>query len=83
MSKLKKYLIYAGVAVVTFLIVALCMFLMDKNKANKMVKEFYGLQGFTKVSEDEEGNTTWEYSIEENYKNKNKYINVNTKEGFR
>ena len=40
MSKLKKYLIYAGVAVVTFLIVALCMFLMDKNKANKMVKEF-------------------------------------------
>ena len=40
MSKLKKYLIYAAVAIVTFIIVVLCMFLIDKNKANKMVKDF-------------------------------------------
>lgn len=30
---------------------------------NAMVKEFYGLQGFEKISEDEAGNTVWEYVI--------------------
>lgn len=44
---------------------------------NKMVKEFYGLQGFNKISEDEDGNSTWEFVIEESYENKNKYIEVN------
>jgi len=30
---------------------------------NAMVKEFYGLQGFEKISEDDAGNTVWEYEI--------------------
>lgn len=32
-----------------------------------MVKDFYGLQGFTKISEDAEGNTIWEFKITEDY----------------
>ena len=43
---------------------------------NNMVREFYGLMGFEKVSEDEEGNTVWEYSIPDEYTNKNQYIKV-------
>ena len=43
---------------------------------NKMVREFYGLQGFSKISEDEEGNSTWEFVIDQDYENKNKYIKV-------
>jgi FkbH-like protein len=43
---------------------------------NGMVKDFYELQGFIKVNEDEEGNTTWKYVIESKYKNKNKFIKV-------
>lgn len=43
---------------------------------NKMVKDFYGLQGFTKVSEDEEGNSTWEFVIDDSYQCKNKYIKI-------
>ena len=43
---------------------------------NKMVKDFYGLQGFTKVSEDEEGNSTWEFVIDDSYQCKNKYIKL-------
>ena len=46
---------------------------------NNMVKEFYRLQGFTKISEDAEGNTKWEYIIEGDYEHKNKVINVNEK----
>lgn len=44
---------------------------------NAMVKDFYGLQGFTKVSEDEEGNTVWEYVIPEEYEKKQHVISVN------
>ena len=43
---------------------------------NKMVKEFYALQGFDKVSEDELGNTVWKLNINEQYKNKNHVIQV-------
>ena len=46
---------------------------------NAMVREFYGTQGFTKTSEDEKGNTVWEFIIPENYENKNRYISVNGK----
>lgn len=45
---------------------------------NAMVKEFYGIQGFTKVSEDEEGNTIWEFDIPEKYEKKQCVIAVNT-----
>ncbi|MBP5655650.1 MAG: HAD-IIIC family phosphatase [Clostridiales bacterium] len=43
---------------------------------NKMVKEFYADRGYTKVSEDEEGNTVWELATA-GYENKNKVIAVN------
>ena len=42
---------------------------------NKMVKELYADFGFTKVSEDEEGNTVWSLETA-GYKNKNNYIKV-------
>lgn len=43
---------------------------------NSMVKDFYNLQGFTKVYEDNDGNTTWELDLGKDYKIKNKFINV-------
>ncbi len=42
---------------------------------NGMVKDFYAIQGFTKISEDEEGNTVWKFTID-NYLDKNKFIKV-------
>ena len=42
---------------------------------NKMVKELYADFGFTKISEDEEGNTVWSLETA-GYKNKNNYIKV-------
>ena len=44
-----------------------------------MVKEFYAMQGFTKISENEAGDTVWEFSVTENYNKKNKVIEVNGK----
>lgn len=46
---------------------------------NGMVEDFYELQGFTKVSEDEEGNTVWKYAVESKYIEKNKFIKVEGK----
>ena len=43
---------------------------------NKMVKEFYELQGFEKVSEDDLGNTTWKLDIFEGYEKKNHVIKI-------
>ncbi len=44
---------------------------------NAMVREFYGQTlGFTKISEDEEGNTEWSFVIPEDYQDKNQYISV-------
>lgn len=43
---------------------------------NSMVKDFYELQGFEKIGEDENGNTEWIFQIHENYQNKNKVIQV-------
>ncbi|MGP1457984.1 MAG: hypothetical protein ACTTKL_01550, partial [Treponema sp.] len=43
---------------------------------NKMVKDFYGLHGFEKLSEDADGNAVWERKIED-YENRNKVIHVN------
>jgi predicted enzyme involved in methoxymalonyl-ACP biosynthesis len=45
---------------------------------NAMVKEFYALQGFTKVAEDEDGNTTWEFEIRTDYKKKQNVICVDS-----
>lgn len=44
---------------------------------NEMVKGFYGTQGFTKVSEDSEGNSVWEFDIKDNYQKKQNVIKVN------
>lgn len=44
---------------------------------NNMVKEFYALQGFDKISSDDEGNTVWKFDIQDNYMNKNDVIKVN------
>ena len=41
---------------------------------NAMVKEFYSLQGFSKVSEDGDGNTVWRFVIDDKYARKNRYI---------
>lgn len=43
---------------------------------NGMVKEFYALQGFAKKSEDEEGNSIWEFIIPDNYEKKQNVIEI-------
>ena len=43
---------------------------------NGMVREFYSLQGFEKLTEDKEGNTKWCYEITSDYKDKNNVIKV-------
>lgn len=43
---------------------------------NGMVREFYSLQGFKKLTEDEEGNTKWCYEITSDYEDKNNVIKV-------
>lgn len=47
---------------------------------NVMVKDFYGLQGFEKISEDAEGNTVWAFEIKDDYENKQNVIAVNVAE---
>ena len=48
-------------------------------KKNGMVRELYGTFGFTKINEDENGNTVWELPIE-GYENQNRYIEVSDNE---
>ena len=43
---------------------------------NSMVKDFYDLQGFKKIEEDENGNTKWLFEITDEYTNKNEVIEV-------
>ncbi len=43
---------------------------------NKMVMNFYDTMGFTKISEDEEGNTVWKYTIDGQGTKRNRYIAV-------
>ena len=43
---------------------------------NSMVKDFYAKQGFSKYSEDRNGNCTWELIIHPNYKKKNNVITI-------
>ncbi len=43
---------------------------------NKMVKDFYLLQGFDKISEDEEGNAVFKLDIGSGYEEKNHVINI-------
>ena len=48
---------------------------------NKMVKDFFGLQGFDKTCEDGEGNSEWLFNISPGYKNKNTVIAVEGGQG--
>lgn len=43
---------------------------------NNMVRNFYEQMGFTKISEDEQGNTVWEFDLGADYNNQNTHINV-------
>lgn len=43
---------------------------------NNMVREFYGLQGFQKVKEEQSGSTEWEFAIPKVYENKNQVIHM-------
>lgn len=43
---------------------------------NKMVENFYELQGFTQEEQDHEGNSIWYFEITSEYQNKNKAIKV-------
>ena len=43
---------------------------------NKMVKEFYSLMGFDKISEDAEGNAVYKLDISKGYENKNHVIMI-------
>lgn len=44
---------------------------------NAMVKDFYALQGFTKIDEDKMGNASWEFIIDDSYEKKQHVIVVN------
>ena len=44
---------------------------------NAMVKDFYGLQGFAKISEEKDGTSVWRYDIPTDYEPKNRVIAVN------
>ncbi|WP_292213815.1 HAD-IIIC family phosphatase [Butyrivibrio sp.] len=46
---------------------------------NKMVKEFFDGQGFDLVSEDEDGNRTYKLDLNQEYTNKNNFIDVHLK----
>lgn len=43
---------------------------------NGMVKDFYAMQGFTKVCEDRSGGTVWEYIIQADYQKKQSVIEI-------
>ena len=44
---------------------------------NNMVRDFYDRMGFTKVNEDSDGNTTWEFDLTQPYTDQNTHIKVN------
>ena len=44
---------------------------------NNMVRDFYDRMGFSKVSEDAEGNTVWEFDLTKDYTDQNTHITVN------
>ncbi|SEP96382.1 MULTISPECIES: HAD-IIIC family phosphatase [Butyrivibrio] len=43
---------------------------------NKMVRDFYSIQGFDRIKEDADGNTIWKLDISSGYENKNRYIAI-------
>ena len=49
-------------------------------RKNKMVQDFYRLQGFDRASEDEDGNSVWNLDISEGYQDKNDVIGIGDRE---
>lgn len=49
---------------------------------NNMVRDFYELQGFVKVKEDQKGVAVWKYELADGYQNKNSVIKVNSQEKY-
>ncbi len=47
---------------------------------NGMVKDFYEVQQFEKISEDEEGNAVWKYEVPQDYEDRNKVIKLKGEE---
>ena len=47
-----------------------------KTAKNNMVRDFYGLMGFKKMSEDESGNSVWKFDIPAEYVNKQDVIEI-------
>lgn len=43
---------------------------------NSMVKDFYALQGFEKIAEDETGNTRWLFEVKDDYEKKQSVIEI-------
>ncbi len=43
---------------------------------NGMVREFYAAQGFTKISEDPQGNAVWELDVSSGYEPRNHHIKI-------
>lgn len=53
----------------------------NKTPKNGMVKDFYGEQGFEKISEDNHGNSVWKLEIAGGWKKMNTVIKVTDKQG--
>lgn len=47
---------------------------------NAMVKDFYGLQGFNRIFEDDAGNTVWEFIVTDDYVKKQHVISIDKQE---
>lgn len=47
-----------------------------KTDKNSMVSSFYEQHGFSKISEDDLGNSVWKFSLKKGYQNKNKHIKI-------
>lgn len=53
-----------------------------KTAKNAMVRELYGVLGFKKVKEEEDGSSQWELVLPEAYVNQNKVITIKEEENF-
>lgn len=51
-----------------------------KTAKNAMIKDFYEIMGFTKVSESEEGDSVYSFRLEDTYRNRNTVIQINTEQ---
>ena len=50
--------------------------LQKQDRAKALVKDFYEVQKFDKISEDEEGNSVWKFEVPQDYEDRNKVIKL-------